>query len=916
MKYIITFYVVSFCVQLVFAQYSPLNKPIIDSAAINHWPSLGGARAISNDGKYLMYSVDNQPVGSNTLIIRSTEGIWQKEFVSISTGVFSGDNKEFIFQNADTLFFLTLRKNELRRITGVVSYSQSANSKGRWLVYQLNDENMELVLHDFNTNQEKHFDHVTGYVFDDAMAKVLMTTSNGLEVAGLKDGKTSIIWPESDHLGVTIVSYQFDHSGTHVCFLTSEQKDGQEKARLWCWRDGMKQAVERAMEGTEGVDVGLSVCKSYGTSFSEDGQTIFFGLSINQKSPKPSADAVSVDVWSWQDSTILSAQMADHSKQMFAAATDAESGRVIRLMYDNENIAARQSKGNYIVITKNNNPGDRYWLDKPDSIWLVSTKDGARTFLALKGEFDYLNRFYFSPDGRYLVFYDPGQQGNFFSVDLNNKKVIKISSGIPDGWLSMNNGFDYLEGRLPDTAISLPAGLSVTGWAPSDTSLFVYDNFDIWKLSLIGNVPINITGGYGRHYHIRFRIADNQDGAEVSYKKNDSLLLVAFSAETKYNGFYKLALLGTSGPAKLSMGPWTLFHGEGMASSNEFDNAGMPPMKAANVNTWLVMRTTATESPNYFLTHDFRTYKALTDLQPQKKYNWLTSELVTWNQPDGIATQGVLYKPENFDPHKKYPVLINYYEQLSYRVYEFPQPEYTGSAHINIPWFVSHGYLVFTPDIYYHKYSLTQSACTTVESAGRMLSKLSYVDSTQIGIAGHSWGGTETNYIVTHTHLFAAALSGAAGSGGVDLISAGLGISLWGDMGKNELVRFEREDVGATLWQRPDLWINHSPIYQTDQITTPLLLFYNKKDIDWLRAQEFFIALRRLEKPAWMLQYDNGGHSVDGKDAEDFTIRVTQFFDHYLKGVPEPVWMSKGIRAADKGIKSGLELDLRPGATP
>jgi dipeptidyl aminopeptidase/acylaminoacyl peptidase len=222
---------------------------------------------------------------------------------------------------------------------------------------------------------------------------------------------------------------------------------------------------------------------------------------------------------------------------------------------------------------------------------------------------------------------------------------------------------------------------------------------------------------------------------------------------------------------------------------------------------------------------------------------------------------------------------------------------------------VSRGYLVFTPDIYYHQFQIGQSATNTVESAGRMLSKLPYVDSLRMGIAGHSFGGAETNYIVTHTHLFAAALSGAAGHDGVDLISNGLAISPFGDEGLNTLVRFEREDVGATLWQRPDLWINHSPVYQADQLTTPLLIFYNKADGDWLRAQEFFIALRRLEKHVWMLQYDNGGHSVEGKDAEDFTIRATQFFDHYLKGAPMPVWMEKGIPARLKGLDNGLNLD-------
>ncbi len=73
---------------------------------------------------------------------------------------------------------------------------------------------------------------------------------------------------------------------------------------------------------------------------------------------------------------------------------------------------------------------------------------------------------------------------------------------------------------------------------------------------------------------------------------------------------------------------------------------------------------------------------------------------------------------------------------------------------------------------------------------------------------------------------------------------------------------------------------------------------------------EMFLALRRLGKKVWMLQYDNGDHGVNGKDAEDYTIRFTQFFDHYLKGAPAPRWMTEGIPANLKGIETGYEPDI------
>jgi hypothetical protein len=115
--------------------------------------------------------------------------------------------------------------------------------------------------------------------------------------------------------------------------------------------------------------------------------------------------------------------------------------------------------------------------------------------------------------------------------------------------------------------------------------------------------------------------------------------------------------------------------------------------------------------------------------------------------------------------------------------------------------------------------------------------------------------------------------------------------------------------IGASLWENPKAYIEGSPVLFTHIVTTPLLMMANKKD-DWNYSQqlEFFLGLRRLGKKAWLLQYDNGGHGVDGEDAKDFTVRIFQFFDHYLKDSACPRWMLYGIRASQKGIDDGLEL--------
>src|SRR5690606_9969136 len=121
----------------------------------------------------------------------------------------------------------------------------------------------------------------------------------------------------------------------------------------------------------------------------------------------------------------------------------------------------------------------------------------------------------------------------------------------------------------------------------------------------------------------------------------------------------------------------------------------------------------ATSSPNYFFTTDFKRFAPLSNVYPEQNYNWLTTELITWKMPDGHYSHGVLYKPEDFDPARKYPLILYYYEKLSDLLHVYLPPD---AAHgsVNIPWLVSNGYLVFTPDIHYKPGATGQSACDAV----------------------------------------------------------------------------------------------------------------------------------------------------------------------------------------------------------
>lgn len=182
-----------------------------------------------------------------------------------------------------------------------------------------------------------------------------------------------------------------------------------------------------------------------------------------------------------------------------------------------------------------------------------------------------------------------------------------------------------------------------------------------------------------------------------------------------------------------------------------------------------------------------------------------------------------------------------------------------------------------------------------------------FVDADRIGVQGHSWGGYQIAYMVTQTNLFAAAEAGAPVS---NMTSAYGGIR-WGS-GMSRAFQYEKTQsrIGGTLWDATLRYIHNSPLFQAPKVETPLLMMHNDEDgaVPWYQGIEFFSALRRLGKKTWLLNYNGEAHGLrKDHNKRDWAIRMQQFFDHYLKDAPAPVWLQDGVPAIMKGKTLGLE---------
>lgn len=937
------------------------DKPVIDFDAIENWMGIGLDEdlSLSPNGKFLAFSIrrSNAPrTLRDSLIIRAIDHTWQKSFPGTSTpGFFTVDSRQYIYQLKDRLYFILLNGDKIESVQDVLS-SKAAPGKdwfvyqlkhseenlvllntttgkeirfqkalnynydrsGKWLVVQLNNESKQLVIHNLSSGEQLHFSGILEYKFDETGTAIVLKMTektsggnlNSLKYVDLLNIKEKSIWSTMD-TSLIISDYCLDGSGKQVAFTVQSNATNNS---IWYYKHGMDKAITKVDNQTNGMDESLMVQGS--PRFTNNGNYILFSLQLKENFiAEPGA--VQLDVWSYKDATLQSVQMALKNKPILCKAViKIESDKVIRLENEFEKITNWKIPGDFVVIWKANDQmyGDRFWKKdyEKGSNWLVSMLDGSRKLLSTKIDDISSDGVLFSPFGKYLVYFDPDQGGNYFSYNLQTGSILNISKGVPRRDLCRDDLFEVPKGKHK---IRLNRGIAA--WLSEGKGLLVYDAYDIWQLDLSGTkAAINLTNGYGRRQKTFLNLINHDRGSyeEIPILKSDkdTLFLHAYNSDNKYDGFYRKVLSKAGDPEQLYMGPY-FFQTSAMALGQFNLDKSIRPLKAKDSNTWIVKRQSALDAPNYFVTHDFKTFDRLTDIQPQKSYNWLTAQLHSFKQLDGTISQGILYKPENFDPTKRYPLIISFYFQKSDQLNQYPTPEHIDcpAVYSNPAWFVSHGYLLFVPDIYFNvEKGWGPSTVNTMNGAVKYLGTLPYVDRNRVGAAGHSNSGRFGYYLLTHSKYFAAMCIGA---GTTDLISRAFATDYW--VGPypdaSRLIWAENVDGGlGELWKNKSKWIDHTAILQADRVTSPLLIVHNMGDGKLTEPTELLTALRRLEKKAWWLQYDQGDHTLNlQRDKKDLTIRYTQFFDHYLKGAPAPSWMTQGIPFKLKGVESRYELE-------
>jgi dipeptidyl aminopeptidase/acylaminoacyl peptidase len=873
MKVFFTFLICLFLKNMCFAQ-----KPAISESDIENWPKMPGQQQISNDGNYLAYDIV-RPHALEELYIKGIMDNFLMEIPGGKNYTFTEDSRSCVYLNeGDSLCVLDLASKTISYIKNVQSFAIPGNGGMPVIAWRLKGGN--LVVKNRQTGQEWQYDQVENYSFSDRGRVLLLFQKTagsvgnvmGYRWVNLNNGRSFVFWR-----GNTIAKYVMDPLDSKIAFLA--KVDSQAGNCVIYEFDPNRDSVSRLLvnEATSGIEARYSLGFNAWNKlqYSPDGKRLFFGLSLRADSSKRSSGLAKVDIWNYQDEFLQCDQQASldaERNRSFWAVFDPEQKKVIRLDEERysqwgEHLNAGDNDNYLLTVTMvNGGDGAHFPKERPD-VYLINTRDGSKTCV-VKGLLYGLAEF--SPGGKYVYWYDnSAKEYNFYNI---RKGTVKTAHA--------------------------PVTLTPNDrkrWLEKDQGVLASDEYDIWQLDPEGEKsPINFTNGYGRKNKIEFKMVDIDFEIGPPLKSTDTLLLCALDDGNKNNGFFRKRFGLSGDPEKLSMRPVIAY----------WDNISAWMSKAKGADVYLLKTMRSTEFPKLEVTKDFRSFRSFTNLSPESKVNWLTSELVKWKTFDGRPGQGILYKPENFDSTKKYPILFYFYELLSQQLNKYLDPDWTDGP-MNIPWFVSRGYLVFVPDIYYERGDPGKGVYNYVVSAAEEMSRRKWVDPKRMGMHGHSFGGFEVDYLVTKTKLFAAAISA---DGAADLISFAGQAGFAGCAGY-EYCLYGQQRMNVPFWENQQAYISTSAVFGADKVVTPLLIMHNKKDqaVPWSQGVEFFTALRWLGKPSFLLQYDDGMHWVEGRSAIDFTRRATQFFDHYLKGAPAPKWMTEGVPASLKGIDSGLE---------
>ncbi len=865
------------------------------------WQNLS-SYSISDDGTWVSWNI-TLVEGDDTLYVKSLSGDKSYKFVLATAPQFTNDSKwlaarinlsdkaqEKLREQKkpvrSKVLLLNLLTGDKRIFDEVSSFSFTRNSKHLIMNGYADEKSKteDVYLYNLASGTLKNIGNVKEYSVNkrgDRLAYIIDavgTMGNGVELFNLDNYAVRVI----DNDTTTYTDLSWEKEGTGFTFLKAFADTAyvEKNYKLFAVRDiyGNINVKSFSPKGSSTIPSGMRVRETYTPGLSKDMKIAYFG--VYKWTPKParakksSADdkLPGVDIWHWQDDPIQPQQVKEYERSdkdfTYLFAWNIESGKVFRITDDEFEDASITGDGAHVLISTDKPYRPEFRLTHYD-YQITDPTTGIRkpvisNFTSMYGS---------SPSGKYLVYF---KDKNWWVYDINKDEHRNVTSGIQT----------ELWNTRDDHPIEIKPPFGRVSWYENDSYMLVYDEYDTWKVNPAGGEPVRLTNG--REEGIIFRTV--RLNTEDNFFHNDEDLFFSASGDlTKKTGYYKVSP-------------------KGKVSELLFDDMAISGLeKSKNSDMFLYRAESYSDSPDLFATSgSFKKPVQVSATNPQQKdYFWGKSELVNYTNGDGRELQGALFYPANYEPGKKYPMIVYIYEILSTGVHRYSSPSLTSAY--NTTNYTTNGYFVFMPDIVYKTNHPGESAANCVVPAVKKVISTGMIDEKKIGLIGHSWGAYQTSFIITQTDIFSAAVAGAPL---IDMISMYNEI-YWNSGSPNQQI-FETSQgrLREPWWDLMDEYMANSAMFNAKKIVTPLLVTFGNQDgaVDWHQGIEMFTTMRRMGKEFILLVYDGENHSLRKKEnMKDYSERVFQFFDYHLRGNEPAEWIKSGRTYLEK--KELEELD-------
>ncbi len=779
------------------------------------------------------------------------------------------------------LGLMNLATTEVDTFNNVQSFD-FANS-GKYLTMkkykpeEVNTEGTDLILRDLNQNTNQLIGNVADYAFNEKGNKlaVLLDANeelgNGAHLYDLNSGTITVL--DSDT--TSYKDLQWNEEGTALAFLkTRENEDFEDPTHRILAFKNVDAAPEKFVFNQQNVPSypdSFRVTDYRSLRWAEDGNTLFFGIKKWEKAKKEEAktdsteskidedlDPSNVEVWHWKDDEI-------QPRQELMVQQNRQENHLSAWHLDNEQfVQVGSDKFEELFLTGDQehaigydpNPYEPTFEEEWRDVYVIDVSTGESQKILERHE---LVRQ--SPDGKYLLYF---KNQNWWSYDITNDRHRNLTKDIDTRFENFTN-VNGRENRRP---------FGTGEWAEDDAWVLVYDQYDAYKIQADGSNYQKLTNGAPdkiRYRQVRFD--DDTDGIQ----EDEALYFSMYGDETKDRGYARLTDDNNM---------QTLLYEPKMINSLT---------RADSTLQFTYKVQTATDSPDFFhVDQTFDDPTQLTSTNPQQEnYHWADDELITFTNEDGEKLEGRLLYPANYEPGKTYPMITYIYEKRSQTMHSYSIP--TRKSPYNFRRYSSEGYFVFQPDI---TYELSEPGVSAVESVVPAVEKVvdtDMINEEQIGLTGHSWGAYQTTFIITQTDLFNSAVAGAPLTNMVSMYN-----SIYWNTGTTDANIFETSQgrFPDPWWKDWDNFVDNSPIFNMQEVSTPLLVEFGTDDgaVDFNQGVELYTTMRRMQNPFVMLVYEGENHGLAREENQiDYATRAFEWHEHFLLGKEAPEWITDGV---------------------